>query len=208
MRHLGQKLRSNRRLVFPVIVVFAVWVALPVYFLHSKAATDPSTEVRLVAILMGMPANGSINGNAEYQTYPGGRRTLAVNVLNLHLNTASTTVDVIFGNATIGHIALNNQGSGQLVLDTAGNETVPVVAPNDPIAIRSGNSTVLSGLFREVDNGTPSPTATPTVTPTPGNGTVHLYAVLHSSNATPNTAMALSCISWTRRPPRRCRSVA
>lgn len=189
MRQLGQKLLSGRRLVFPLLLSLAIWIALPVYFLHGSAATEPEAEIRLVAILTGIPATGNVNGNADYQTYQDGRRTLTVNVVNLHLNTATTTVDVVFQNATIGHITLNSQGSGQLVLDTAANQTVPTVAVNDSILIRSGNLTVLSGLFREVNNGTPTPTVTvtPTVTPTQTTPAVRLYAVLRSPSATPNS---------------------
>lgn len=192
MRRLVQSLPANRRLVFPLLLGLVAWIALPAYFLHGRAATEPSTETRLVAVLIAPSGVGVAGGSAEYQTYPQNRRTLAVHVAELHPNTATATVDVVIAGATVGHITLNNSGTGELISDTVGGEPVPLVAVNDPIQIRSGNAILLAGIFRADNSGTPSPTitptVTPTVTPTPGTPAVHLYAVLGSSNGSPNSA--------------------
>lgn len=186
MRRLAQKFQTNRRLIFPLIIVLAVWIALPAYFLHGSAATEPATEVRLITALAPPSGVGFAGGRAEFQIYSSGRRTLAVYVTELHPNTPITTVSVELNHVTIGHITLNNQGSGELILDSVSGP-VPFVLIGDNILIRMGNATALDGIFHPDESGTPSPTATPTVTPTPGTSAVHLYAVLRSPSASPNS---------------------
>ncbi len=147
----------------------------------SPSPTPPSV-LRFWAELNG-PAIGGITprGNARYDQFSSTQRNLQVNVSFVNLPNG-TVLSVLIGsptslpNTTIGTFVIQNR-SGFFGSSASGNGgTLPAISPGSVIAIRNGNSTVLSGTFgttpptptpTPTPNGTPSPSPTPNGTPQP-----------------------------------------
>ncbi|MBS1797880.1 MAG: CHRD domain-containing protein [Acidobacteria bacterium] len=155
---------SRLRIWKTIFIVFAVCLAtvVPFYFgSHSEAQT--ATGTFLGAPLTGDPiGNVTPQGFARYAVDPMNNKTLDVQVSGVNLPPA-TSLNVLIDGASVGSIRLASARSGVLHLI---GQAVPTVNEGSTVAVKNGDTVVLSGVFATPPTPSPSPTRTMSPTPT------------------------------------------
>ncbi|WP_299291504.1 hypothetical protein, partial [Nitrosopumilus sp.] len=82
-------------------------------------------------------------GEAEFEQR-NDRKKLSVEIED---QTPDETFDVLVGGESVGEITTDEDGEGELDLDSRDGNDVPLVADSDIIEISGGNGVILSGIF-------------------------------------------------------------
>lgn len=121
----------------------------------------------LFAALTGATINGALpNGFAQYE-FHSNRTELEIRVRQVNLP-IGTTLAVSVNNISVAQLVLESGGEGRLRLRSDNGQTVPVATAGSTIAVKNGNTTVLSGTFG--GEATPNPSPSPSANPTPTQG--------------------------------------
>lgn len=157
MMYQLNKLVGNRgfRFALPLFVGLMVWAASSVFYLQGSKAQDGGNddEQRLKAGMTGSQIGGITPiGKAEYKVRPSrNRRSLEVTVSSVNLP-AGTTLTVYVNNASVGQMTLSALQSGLMELETNDGDTVPEVTIGMPVAVKQGDTTIVSGNFGDTDD--------------------------------------------------------
>ena len=171
------KTAKNRRLlkIGTVLMLAFAWAIVPFVMNDSIVEADNDSDIRTGATLTGTAIGGvTPSGFAEHRLDDSSRRRLTVQAFLVNL-ASGTLLDIYVNNQIIGQITVNN-GSGFFDIDTNNGQSVPSVSIGNPIMLRQGATTILSGTFGIVSpspspsvspSGSPSPSVSPTVSPSP-----------------------------------------
>lgn len=165
MKQEGTKKRSRLKNAWVLLFALA-WVVLPFALNKTIVQADDLSDIRIQASLSGPAINGVTPGGfAEHRTDDGGRRRLEVQASSVNLP-QGTILTVVLNNAVVGQMTVNQFSGASLSLDTNNGQNVPPASNGNPIAVMSGNTTVVSGFFGIV-TATPSPSGSPNGSPSP-----------------------------------------
>ncbi len=132
----------------------------------SPSPTGSPNENELFAGLTGPTLNGVLpTGFAEFEIHSS-RTELEVRVRQVNL-AIGTSLGVVVDGAVVGNMILESGGEGRLRLRSDNGQTVPTVFVGSTIAVKNGDSTILSGTFGSFNTPSPSQTGTPGNTPSP-----------------------------------------
>lgn len=122
-------------------------------------APPPRPTSAFFAPLRGEAIDGVMpRGAAHYAEFNGGNaaggdgsQRLGVFVHRVNLP-VGTILDVLVGDGAIGQITLNDEHEGGIRLSGA---NVPTIVVGSRLSVKNGSTTILSGLFREIDRPMP-----------------------------------------------------
>lgn len=128
------------------------------------AAPPPRPSAAFFAPMRGEAIDGVMpRGVAHYAEFDGTATSVEMRRLGVFVHRvnlpAATVLDVFVNNGSIGQITLNDEHEGALRLSSANGGTVPTIVPGSTISVKNGSSTILTGVFREIDR--PFPTNRP-----------------------------------------------
>jgi hypothetical protein len=177
-----------------VLLLAFAWAIVPFTMNSSIVEADNDSDIRIGATLTGAAIGGvTPSGFAEHRLDDSGRRRLTVQAFSVNL-ASGTLLDIYINNQIVGQIAVNN-GSGFFDIDTNNGQTVPSVSSGNPITLRQGATTILSGTFGIVSpspspsvspSGSPSPSVSPTGSPSPSPSVSPSVSPSPSPTVSPN----------------------
>lgn len=132
---------------------------------RSEAQVTTNAGSALVAPLSG-PAIGGMTprGSGRYFVDSLNNRFFETEVGNVNLP-ANSMLGVFLNGNQVGQIRLSAVKSGLLRLSTMMGQTVPNVTTGSALAVKNGETTILSGVFGPPPS--PSPSASPSASPSP-----------------------------------------
>lgn len=132
----------------------------------SPSPTASPNEVAFFAALTGGTVNGVLPmGFAQLEIHSS-RIELEVRVRQVALPIGSMLTVFVDGNS-VGFMFLESGGEGRLRLRTDDGQAVPNISAGSTIQIKSGEATVLSGVFSAVTGPAPGPSPSPSMSPNP-----------------------------------------
>ena len=151
--------------------------AFPLFMITSAAGDDPPI-LRRTANLAEPGGAANPFGFADYEEFANGERDLDVDVNNLTLPTG-TVVTFFLNGEMIGQSTVQADDEVELDLDTEDGATVPVVAEDDVIEARDGETVLVTGVYGAGTGGGGGGGGggTPTPSPSPGDDN-EIYALL------------------------------
>ncbi|MEQ1642421.1 MAG: FG-GAP-like repeat-containing protein [Pyrinomonadaceae bacterium] len=163
-------MKNNNRWILKVLgLVCAALIlsVLPVSMLVQADDGEDETTYELRANLTSPGGTTATYGNAKYAVTHVGSRKLEVEAKSVNLPN-STVLTVYVDEVLVGQAVVYRR-KAKLELESSHGQNVPTVTNGSTVAVRNGNSVLISGVFAG-SGSTPTPTVSPTGTPPPNTG--------------------------------------
>ncbi len=123
----------------------------------SPSGSPSPGENEIYATLTGATINGILpRGYAEYEVEGTNDREFEVYVDRISLPNG-TPLNIVVDGVSVGTLFLEDEGEGELELETEDGHAVPVISDGSTVEVRNGGTVILSGTFNGGGGGNPTP---------------------------------------------------